>query len=149
MLGTVRTGHPDGGTPPHRTTHGTAAAETEIRRLLDELAAAHLHSDGAALDRLRAADYVFTTADGRLLDKAQAAVAPGDYALTAYTHEDVRIRVYGDAALATGGLTVAGTFRGRPRGGRTRWMRVFVKRDGRWQLVANQLTPITTAPERP
>ena len=45
-------------------------AEREIRRLLDELAAAHLHNDEAAFDRLRAADYVFTTADGRFLDKA-------------------------------------------------------------------------------
>jgi uncharacterized protein (TIGR02246 family) len=133
---------------PANDGDGPASAEREIRRLLDELATAHLRSDGAALDRLRAADYVFTTADGRLLDKAQAAVAPGDYALTAYTHEDVRVRVYGDAAVATGALTVAGTFRGRPRDGRSRWTRVFVKRDGRWQLVANQLTPITPAPRR-
>jgi uncharacterized protein (TIGR02246 family) len=128
---------------------GTAStAEQEIRRLLDELAAAHLHNDGAAFDRLRADDYAFTTADGRFLDKAQMTLQPGDFALTAYTHEDVRVRVYGDAAVATGGLTLAGTFRGRPRDGHHRWTRVFVKRDGRWQLVANQLTPIATAPER-
>ena len=62
-----------------------------------------------------------------------------------YVHDDVRVRVYGDAAVATGRIRSEGTFRGQPRGGRTRFTRVFVRRGGRWQLVANQLTPIVSA----
>jgi ketosteroid isomerase-like protein/quercetin dioxygenase-like cupin family protein len=123
----------------------TLGAEEEIHRLLDELVEAHLRSDAAALDRLRADDYVLTTADGRFLDKAQTVLVPDDWALTAYAHEDVRVRVYGDAAVATGVLTVAGTYRGQARDTRSRWTRVFVKQDGRWQVVANQVTHITAA----
>jgi ketosteroid isomerase-like protein len=121
------------------------AAEREIRRLLEELAQAHLRSDGAALDRIRADDYVFTTADGRLLNKTQAAVGPGDFVLSAYAHDNIRVRVYGNAAVATGRLTTEGTFRGRPQSGQFRWTRVFVKRQGRWHLVANQVTRVAQA----
>ena len=122
-------------------------AEREIRRLLEELAQAHLRSDGAALDRIRADDFVFTTADGRLLNKAQAAVGPSDYVLSTYEHDDIRVRVYGDTTVVTGSLTTEGTFRGRPRSGQLRWMRVFVKQHGSWQLVANQVTRIAQAAE--
>ena len=120
-------------------------AEQEIRVLLDELAAAHLRGDADALDRLRADDIVFTTADGRALEKAEMQGAQGDLVLPMYVHDDVRVRVYGDAAVATGRIRSEGTFRGQPRGGRTRFRRVFVRRGGRWQLVANQLTPIVSA----
>jgi ketosteroid isomerase-like protein len=126
-----------------RVDGNESAAQREVQRLLDELANAHLQSDGAALDRIRSEDYVFTTLDGRLLDKAQARVAPGDFTLSRYDHDDVRVRVYGDAAIATGRITIAGSFRGSPRNGQSRFTRVFVKRDGRWQLVANQVTRIT------
>ena len=121
------------------------AIQREIERLLDELVAAHLQSDGAALDRIRSDDYVITTADGRCMDKAQARVEPGDFTLTRYQHDDVLVRVYGDTAVATGCITTDGTFRGRPTTGQVRFTRVFVKRDGRWQLVANQLTRVPHA----
>jgi ketosteroid isomerase-like protein len=120
-------------------------AEREIRQLLDELALAHLRSDGATLERIRANDYLFITADGRLLDKAQAAIGPGDFELSIYAHDDVQVRVYGDAAVATGRLTAEGTFRGHPQGGQVRWTRVFVRQGGHWQLVTNQVTRIAQA----
>jgi ketosteroid isomerase-like protein len=125
-----------------RSTDAARRAEQEIHVLLDELAAAHLRGDADALDRIRADDIVFTTADGRVLEKAQMQRAQGDLVLSVYGHDDLRVRVYGDAAVATGRITSEGTFRGQPRGGRTRFTRVFVKRGGRWQLVANQLTRI-------
>jgi len=128
------------------STDAARRAEREIHKLLDELAAAHLRGDADALDRIRADDIVFTTADGRVLEKAEMQRAQRDLVLSVYAHDDVRVRVCGDAAVATGRITSEGTFRGRPRGGQTRFTRVFVKRGGRWQLVANQLTNIVPAP---
>jgi ketosteroid isomerase-like protein len=127
-------------------TDAAQRTEQEIRRLLDELAIAHLRTDVAALDRIRADDIVFTTADGRVLQKAQMQLAQGDLVLSVYAQDDVRVRVYGDAAVATGRITSEGMFRGQPRAGQTRFTRVFAKRGGRWQLVANQLTRISPAP---
>ena len=118
------------------------AAKREVERLLDELATAHLQSDGAALDRIRSDDFVITTADGRLMNKAQARVALDDFARSRYEHDDVRVRVYGETAVATGRISMQGSFRGHARNDQSRFTRIFVKREGRWQLVANQLTRI-------
>ena len=128
------------------STDAARRAEREIHKLLDELAAAHLRGDADALNRIRADDMVFTAADGRVLEKTGMQSAQGDLVLSVYAHDDVRVRVYGDAAVATGRITSEGTFRGRPSGGQTRFTRVFVERGGRWQLVANQLTNIVPAP---
>ena len=128
------------------STDEARRAEQEIPVLLDDLVAAHLRGDADALDRIRADDIAFTTADGRVLEKAGMQGAQGDLVLSVYAHDDARVRVYGDAAVATGRITSEGTFRGRLHAGQTRFTRVFVERGGRWQLVANQLTNIVPAP---
>ena len=45
-------------------------------------------------------------------------------------------------AILRGVADNTGTFRGFPFAGKIRYMRVFVKRDGRWQAVAMQHTPM-------
>ena len=99
------------------STDAERPAEQEIRTVLDELAVAHLRGDADALDRIRADDIVFTSADGRVLDKAQMQREQSDLILSVYEQDDLRVQVYGDFAIATGRITSEGTFRGRPRGG--------------------------------
>jgi ketosteroid isomerase-like protein len=76
------------------------------------------------------------------MNKAQARVASDDFALSRYEHDDVRVRVYGETAVATGRIRMQGSFRGHACNDQSRFIRIFVKREGRWQLVANQLTRI-------
>ena len=56
--------------------------------------------------------------------------------------EDMKVRVYGDTAVVTYATTDKGTYKGRDISGQYRWTDVFVKQNGKWQLVSGQGTPI-------
>ncbi len=57
--------------------------------------------------------------------------------------EELRVRVYGETAVATG--IVNATMGGEAR--RMAFTDVFVRRDGKWQAVNAQETPLSTAPQ--
>ena len=52
------------------------------------------------------------------------------------------MRVYCDAAVATGRQTQRGDFQGHDIAGQFRVTQVFVQEDGRWLLAALHLSPI-------
>ena len=54
--------------------------------------------------------------------------------------EDMRITVYGDAAVVIGRDNLKGSYNGVSAAGSVRFTHVYVRRDGRWQLVASQGT---------
>jgi len=58
------------------------------------------------------------------------------------TFEDAKVRVYGNAAVVTGGATVKGQRKGVPVNNVTRFTNVWVKRRGTWQLISYQATPV-------
>jgi ketosteroid isomerase-like protein len=59
------------------------------------------------------------------------------------TTADVRVRIYGDAAVETGRSTMIGVDTGRGVPHENRFTRVWVVKEGRWQLVANHYSPMT------
>ena len=131
---------------PGRTKQATrgGGAEQELRRLEAELAQAALKADTSFLDRVMADDYTAVNASGLVRDKAQALAdfKSGDLKLTALNLDVEGVRTYGDAVLVTGLATMKGTYRGQDISGQNRYIRVYVRRDGRWQAVAFQLTRI-------
>src|SRR6266566_2137538 len=56
--------------------------------------------------------------------------------------EDQDMRVYGDTAVITGRITLKGKYSGKEASGQYRSINVWVNQEGRWRLVANQLTLI-------
>ena len=50
--------------------------------------------------------------------------------------------MYGDIALYTTLLTLSGKYSGEAAQGKFRALVVWIRRDGRWQQLANQLTPV-------
>ena len=121
-------------------------AEREVKQMIKEYRQALLKRDVAALERIWADDYTFINASGELLSKADrlANLRSGATALGAIKSEDEPVvRVYGDAAVAISRVTIAGRYSGRETSGVFRSMHVWAKRQGRWQLVANQQTRIT------
>ena len=60
------------------------------------------------------------------------------------TTTEVRVRVYGIAAVQTGRSTMVGQDRGKAVPRENRFTRVWVMTDGKWQLVANHYSPMTT-----
>ena len=53
---------------------------------------------------------------------------------------DVKVQLYGDSAVLTGRTDIKGKEKSQDISGAYRWLRVYVKRDGRWQVVAEQVT---------
>lgn len=57
--------------------------------------------------------------------------------------EDIRVQVYGDAAVVTlRSIEKGTTYKGKDLSGHYRWTDVFVKRNGSWQMVATHGTRI-------
>jgi ketosteroid isomerase-like protein len=99
--------------------------------------------DAAALDRILAKEWS-EHADGEIITRAQATAAlnAGAMKFESLTLRDLRVHVFGDAAIATMTAEIKGTFMGKPMPPLQRSTDFFVKRDGRWQAVSTQNTTI-------
>jgi ketosteroid isomerase-like protein len=58
---------------------------------------------------------------------------------TTSTLADMKVRVIGDVAIVTGVQTLQGSAKGFIPGPR-RFTDIFVKRNGRWQIIGRQMT---------
>lgn len=119
-------------------------AESEVRDAVEKYRIALMKHDAAALERIWAGDYTFINGAGQLLTKDQrlANLSSGATSLD-ITMAGMKVRVYGDAAVTTGQVTIKGQYSGKESSGNYQSMTVWVKRGSAWQLVANQLTKIT------
>jgi ketosteroid isomerase-like protein len=113
-----------------------------IRRYDDALRGA----DTAAAGEFWADELVFVNPEGARLTRADriANLGTGRTAFSALAHvpETEEILVYGDVAVYRTLLSIGGQYSGQPERGQFRALVVWVRRDGRWQQVANQLTPV-------
>jgi ketosteroid isomerase-like protein len=114
--------------------------ERELLKANQEYDEALMRSDAAALDRIYSDDFIYTTPDGEVRDKAKqlAFTKRGDLRLESGRSDDVRVRVYGNTAVMTGRFTAKGRFRESLIDIRERYTAVWVKTQGRWQLVVEQ-----------
>lgn len=117
-----------------------AKAEVELEKLNREYDEALVRGNVDTLDRLYAEEFVYTTFDGSVRTKAEqlAFTRSGDLKLESGKSDDVRIRVYGSTAVMTGRFRAKGTFKGTRLEVKERYTAVWVRRKGRWRLVAEQ-----------
>ena len=116
-------------------------AEAEVRQLLKDLAVGQLSKpDAKELERLYADEFTSINASGQVQNKAAiiAARASGRISAQSYELDEVTIQIYGDIAIAK----TSARIQGNTVSGRFRHLRVFIKRDGRWQNLATQMTKI-------
>lgn len=123
-------------------------SEEELRGLERELVGAVLRRDSAALRRILADELTFVTPFGDVFDKQAVANidANEDLVNDSIELDDVRVRVYGEAAVVTGRATLKARVKGLDLSGQYRYIRVYATRDGRWQVVAYQATRIAERP---
>jgi uncharacterized protein (TIGR02246 family) len=126
-------------------TETAANVEQEIRRLQQEYDNAALRQDAAAFERLFAEDYTITQAGGRMNTKAEmiAMAKAGDVKMEVGRSDDVKIRLYGDTAIVSCRWTEKSVTKGKPFAGTLLYTTVWVKRDGKWQIVSDQGTLVT------
>ena len=122
------------------------AAEQEVRQTIEKYRTALLQRDAATLEQIWADDYTFTNGAGEMVSKTQrlANLKSGATSLGSISEdEDIKVRVYGKVAVATSRVTIKGQYSGKQASGQYRSMNVWVKGPAGWQLIANQLTPVT------
>jgi ketosteroid isomerase-like protein len=113
--------------------------EQVIRKLDDERIQAQIHADAIALERIYADDFIGVGPSGTVRTKPQVIsdFTSGDLRFQSITTDDVRVRVYGNAAVETGRSTMNGQDKGNTVPHETRFTRVWIRQQGRWRLVAN------------
>src|SRR5438034_8477179 len=113
--------------------------EQVIRQLDHERIQAQIDADAAALARIYAADFIGVGPSGAVRTKPQVIsdFTSGELKFQSITTDDVQVRVYGNTAVETGRSTMNGQDKGQTVPRDTRFTRVWVKQQGRWQLVAN------------
>jgi ketosteroid isomerase-like protein len=126
------------------TASRDAAAVKEIKQLEEARNQAILRGDAAALERMTADDYTFITLKGELRTKADIVkgFSSGSFKYQSRSISDLKIRVYGEAAIVTGRSVQEGTENGKDYSGNYRFTRVYVKQNGAWKTVALQTTLI-------
>jgi Domain of unknown function (DUF4440) len=126
------------------------SAEQEILRLEREMTAwqaATDRKDPMPHRRLLAEDWSAVDSRGTQFDKAQGLALVERNTFTAFVTDNLRARVYGDAAVATGRVTFSGTFEGvQAIDVRSLFTNTWIRKDGRWQQVASQFTRLAAPP---
>jgi uncharacterized protein (TIGR02246 family) len=132
------------GQTAEQKTPSATGEENAVREVEDRFAAAYGHNDADALDALWASDYTFVNPAGQVWTKGQrlAAVRSGELKIESYSRDDENIRVYGSTAVVTYRSHVKAERNGRDISSDRRVITVLVRRDSRWQAVAQQSTTI-------
>lgn len=122
--------------------------EDEIQKLEDEFDQALSKRDAATLDRLTTDDFMVTnTIPARIITKEAFKERIKNMAARAFTIEsrkidDLKVRVYGDTAIATGHVKeIRKTTDGKTTDFEIRFTDVWVKRNGKWLMASSHASP--------
>ncbi len=121
-----------------------ANVEQSIKAMTEQLNQAALKGDVATYDKLLADDYISISILGGTSSKAELLenFKSGKLKFEAIDVSDMKVRVYGDAALVISTANVKGHSGATDLSGQYRSVRVWVKRKGQWQSVSFQATRI-------
>ena len=139
---------PAAATAQESSSAATSKAKAELResiRLYDE---ALRRADVATAERYWAAEYVFINPEGERVSReariANLRESRTSFDSLAHAPDEEVIHVYmdGNMAVYTARLKIDGRYSGHPEHGEFRVLAMWIRRDGRWQQLATQLTPI-------
>ena len=116
-----------------------------LKKIEQELNDSILKSDPSAFEKYLTSDYLGIGPDGVTQNKSEllADIKSGTLKLESSTMSDMKVQVAGhDMAVVAYRSTDKGTYKGKDVTGEYRWLDVFVKRDGKWQIAVDQGTQI-------
>ena len=118
--------------------------EDQILNLDREWNEAYPRLDVAALDRIIADDWVCIDGTGLVITKNELLrrVASSTSFLDPYKFDEIALHMFEEAAIVIGRLSGQMRDSDGVRDVKQRYMRVYVKRNERWQAVATQVTKI-------
>jgi len=118
--------------------------EDQILSLDRQWNEAYPRLDSAALDGIIADDWVCIDGTGQVITKSELLrrVASSASFLDPYKFDEIVLHMFGEAAIVTGRLSGQMRDSDGIHDVNQRYMRVYVKRNERWQAVATQVTKI-------
>jgi hypothetical protein len=118
--------------------NSSSKAEEEIMKLEDQWVQSRAIKDPTVTKDLLSDDFLGANIAGRAMNKQQQidAVTAGTLFAGKAEMTDRKLRIYGDTAVSTGVVT------GVIGADKSRYIRVFVKRNNKWRLVAAQGTRV-------
>ena len=122
-------------------TTATALVVEELVELSHELVRAVQAHDRARLEELLADEFSLDGAAGRLDREGLLDAAAGAYRIEDFSYEEIDPDVYGSTAVVVSRYRQEATLAGRDLTARLRVTDVWVRRDGRWQIVRRHATP--------
>lgn len=119
-----------------------STAEQDVRKLERAWLDAYEKKDVAAMTAIVADDFTITFSDGSIQTKPQIIESikrPGG-TTAKFTTENVQSRVYGDTVILIGLVISEWMQNDKPVTDRSRYTDTYVKRNGKWQVVASHLS---------
>jgi hypothetical protein len=125
--------------------NGTAADEASLKKIEQEITDGILKGDTAPIEKYVTSDYLGIGPDGSTQNKSQflSDVKSGDLKVESSSLSDLKVQASGaDMAVVVYRTDDKGTYKGKDISGAHRWIDVFVKREGQWQIAIDQGTTI-------
>ena len=125
-------------------TNGTAD-EATFKKIEQEILDGLLKSDASAAEKYMAGDYLGIGPDGATQNKSEfvSDIKSGTLKLESSSISDLKVHAAdADMAVVVYRTNDKGTYKGKDITGQYRWVDVFVKRDGKWQITLDQGTQI-------
>jgi uncharacterized protein (TIGR02246 family) len=119
-----------------------SSAEKDVRKLERTWLDAYEKKDVAAMTTIVADDFTITFKDGSMQTKGQILESlkrPGG-STSKFTTENVQSRVYGDTVILIGVVISQWKQGDKLMTDRSRYTDTYVKRNGKWQVVASHLS---------
>lgn len=122
--------------------------DREIIKLDRELMEAAVRKDKTPADRIEFTNHVFINPGGGL--EVRGETAGEEPTFESIDTSDLTVRISGDTAILVGLADVKGHLaNGADITGQYRYMRVFVRQQGYWRLMATTATQVKPAPAPP
>jgi hypothetical protein len=136
---------------PTMATPRKPNAKSAVTALAKQYGAAYLARDARALDKILDDEWTLITAGcadevykpGQLRDLRSGALK-----VDKIRDSQVRVRVYGDAAVVTGRRVSTVTYKGRDVSDVTRFSQFYALGEKGWRCVSTQVTSIRPDPDR-
>lgn len=148
---------PAAGQVAEHSGNSSESNKEEVIKVEDARIRAHQGKDQAGMERIYADDLVWTFPTGERFTKSQFidiivnqklkpfVVSDGKVQpVTTIKQEDRHFYVFGNTVVVTRYASMKELFNGKPLPHPRRFFNVYVKEDGRWQLVTHHSAPVAT-----
>jgi ketosteroid isomerase-like protein len=122
-------------------TVAAALVSEELVGLSHDLVRAVQTHDAKRLDSLLAAEFTLDGAAGVLAREELLEAAGGAYEIEEFAYLEIDPEVLGNTAVVVSRYRQSARYAGRDASGDLRVTDVWIRRDGRWQIVRRHATP--------